>query len=170
MSSTPSAPNVASNATAVSPYAPDEHERTMYYNGLTGNNNDHPDLIYRSDFATPFPKPSEGEVPVKSAHGVFGTPLNKVWDTVGPQIMDLMKAQGVNWSAINPARFSTSSPGELDVWGTFGPVVIWIGVIPGSTSADTAHEVSQEILALLLKNGVDSVVLEWNEAAPAEWL
>ena len=48
--------------------------------------------------------------------------------------------------------------------GSLGPVVIWIGVIPGSTSSDTAHEVSQEILVLLLKNGVENVVVEWHEA------
>src|SRR5258707_6058392 len=46
--------------------------------------------------------------------------------------------------------------------GSLGPVVIWVGVIPGSTSADTAHEVSQEILALLLKNRVEGGV-EWRE-------
>jgi len=48
--------------------------------------------------------------------------------------------------------------------GSLGPVVIWVGVIPGSTSSHTAHEVSQEILALLLKNGVGDAVVEWREA------
>jgi len=77
------------------PYAPNEYERTTYYNGITGNNDDHPELVYHSDvLTTPFPKP-EGKlayIPVKSARGVFGTPLNKIWDTVGPQIKDLIKA------------------------------------------------------------------------------
>jgi hypothetical protein len=47
-----------------------------------------------------------------------------------------------------------------------GPVVIWVGVYPGSTSADTAHEVSQNILDLLEKNGVMGVEIEWHEAVP----
>ena len=168
MSSSFSALSVASDATHFSPYAPDEYERTTYYNGITGNNNDHPELVYRSDFlTTPFPKP-EGRfayIPVKSVHGVFDTPLSKVWDTVGPQIKDLIKGKKIRWSSIDPARFFTHPPPEaLDEKGTLGPVVIWVGVIPGSTSADMAHEVSQEILVLLAKNGVNDTVLEWREA------
>jgi len=36
--------------------------------------------------------------------------------------------------------------------------------MPGSTSPETAHDVSQQILALLRKNGVEDVVVEWREA------
>ena len=156
-------------------YDPDEYERTSYYNGITGDG-DHPDLVYRSDFLTsPFPKPvgRHAHIPIKSLRGVFDTPLNGVWDAVGPHIRDLFKARQIRWSFINPARFFTHAPlGEEseDAKGSLGPVVIWVGVIPGSTSADTAHEVSQEILALLLKNGVEDVVVEWREAVPAQWL
>ena len=56
-SSNLSALTLASDATVVSQYTPDEYERTSYYNGVTGDN-DHPELIYRSDFLTTlFPKP-----------------------------------------------------------------------------------------------------------------
>lgn len=147
-------------------HSPSEYERTLYYNDIAGDG-DHPDLVYRSDFlTTPFPKPigRHAHIPVKSARGVFDTPLNGVWDTVCPQICDLIKAQKINWSSINHARFFTHAPLEEEGKGNLGPVVIWIGVIPGSTSADTAHEVSQEILALLQKNGVDGAVVEWCEA------
>ncbi|KAF8884633.1 hypothetical protein BD779DRAFT_1536189 [Infundibulicybe gibba] len=173
MSSTLFALSVAIDDTIVSPYAPDEYERAAYYNGITGYGDGDPELVYRSDFlTTPFPKPEGrfGYIPVKSAYGVFDTPLNNVWDAVGPQIKDLIKSRGVNWSSIDPARFFTHSPEEdqgTTKDGTLGPVVIWVGVIPGSTSADTAHEVSQEILALLLKSGVRDAVLEWREAVPA---
>ena len=37
--------------------------------------------------------------------------------------------------------------GEEEKW-SLGLVVVWAGVIPGSTPSDTAHEVSQEILIL----------------------
>ncbi|KAI6106624.1 hypothetical protein EDD16DRAFT_1523830 [Pisolithus croceorrhizus] len=62
--------------------------------------------------------------------------------------------------SIGLARFVTH---EEDGRGTPGPVVIWIGVHPGSTAADTAHEVSQNILELLEKNGVKDVEVEWHE-------
>ncbi|KIY53267.1 hypothetical protein FISHEDRAFT_63434 [Fistulina hepatica ATCC 64428] len=152
----------------VSAYTPDEYERTSYYNGITGDG-DHPELVYRSDFlTTPFPKPvgRHAHIPVKSLRGVFDTPLNGVWDTVGPEIRDLIKARKINWSSVDPARFFTHGPPGEEEKGSLGPVVIWVGVIPGSTSSDTAHEVSQEILMFLLKNGVEDAVVEWREAVP----
>lgn len=70
-----------------------------------------------------------------------------------------MKNHGGSYSSIGTVRFVT---GEGDA-GTPGPVVIWIAVPPGSTSPDTAHKVSQDILALLAENGVEDVVVEWTE-------
>ena len=64
-----------------------------------------------------------------------------------------------------PCPLLHGDPGEEEK-GSLGPVIIWIGVIPGSTSSDTAHEVSQEIFTLLLKNGVEDAVVEWREAVP----
>ncbi|KAH9010412.1 hypothetical protein EDB84DRAFT_1445726 [Lactarius hengduanensis] len=100
-----------------------------------------------------------------SLHGVYDTPLNGVWETVGPEIVDLITAWKINWSSVDPARFFTHATlGEKEK-GSLGPVVIWVGVIPGSTSSDTAHEVSQEILALLRKRGVK--MLSWNGVRPS---
>jgi hypothetical protein len=154
--------------TAVSEYGPDKYERTSYYNGITGDG-DHPVLVYRSDFRTTlFPKPAgrHAHLPVKSLRGVFDTPPNSAWDTVGPQIRDVIKARKIHWSSIDPARFFTHAPPGEGAKGSLGPVVVWVGVLPASTSADTAHGVSQEILTLLWKNGVDDAVVEWRKAVP----
>ena len=35
----------------VSEHGPDAYERATYYNGITGDN-DHPELVYRSDYLT----------------------------------------------------------------------------------------------------------------------
>ncbi|KAK7437159.1 hypothetical protein VKT23_018786 [Stygiomarasmius scandens] len=156
-----------SDAAVVSNYAVSEYERTTYYNGIT-DDGDHPDLLYRSDFLeNPFPKPKgrHAHLPSKSVQGVYNTSLNKVWDTVGPQIRDLVKNHKVRYSSIDPARFVTYGEDDTE---TLGPVVIWVGVYPGSTSPDTAHEVSQDILALLVKNGVEGAVVEWREAVPSK--
>ena len=167
MSSNRSASALARDDTRVSEHAPSEYEKFSYYNGIAGNNDDHPDLVYRSDYLTrPFSKPGGRfpHIPVKSVRGVFGTRLNGVWDVVGLKIRDTMKAKKVNWSSIGLARFYTHGPpGEEDM-GSLGPVVIWMGVPPGSMSAETAHEVSQEFLAILLENQVNDVVVEWREA------
>ncbi|PFH47767.1 hypothetical protein AMATHDRAFT_151334 [Amanita thiersii Skay4041] len=100
--------STASGATIVPKYVPDEYERTSYYNGITGDK-DHPELVYRSDFHTTFfPKPTGryAHIPIKSLRGIFGTPLNNVWDTVGPQICDLIRAWKIRWSSIDPVAFN----------------------------------------------------------------
>ncbi|KAG5646004.1 hypothetical protein DXG03_004606 [Asterophora parasitica] len=128
---------------------------------------DCPELIYRSDYhTTPFAKPTGkfGQVPVKSVHGVFHTPLNTVWGTVGPQIRDVVEAHSVKYSSIDTARFYTHGPPGEEEKDSLGPSVVWMGVRPGSTSADTAHDVSQVILTLLEKNEVTGVAVEWREA------
>ena len=159
------APTVTSKGTVVSEHGPDAYERAAYYNGIAGD--DHPQLVYRSDYlTTPFPKPSGrfGHLPVKSLRGVFDTPLNKVWDAVGPKICDIVDAREILWTSIDTARFFIHGPTGESEKGYLGPVVIWVGVWPGSTSPDTAHDVSQEILALLQENKVEGVVVEWREA------
>ncbi|KAF7969808.1 hypothetical protein HWV62_25924 [Athelia sp. TMB] len=154
--------------TAVSEHGPSAFESTTYYNGITGDG-DHPILVYRSDhLTTPFPRPVGrfANLAVKTLRGVFDTSLNNVWETVGPQVRDLIKAHKIRKTSIDPARFFTHGPPGDEAKGSLGPPVIWVGVYPGSTSPETAHDVSQEILAILLKHEVDDVVIEWREAVP----
>ena len=151
---------------AVPQYTPTEYERTTYYNGIT-QGGDHPALVYRSDFGTtPFPKPVGGyaRVPVKSVRGVYGTSLNPVWESVGPEIVELITIEKIDCSSIGAARFFTHASLGEEGRGRLGPAVIWLGVNPGSTSSDTAHDISQKILTLLGKRGVNDVVVEWREA------
>ncbi|KAG8740970.1 hypothetical protein FRC10_003508 [Ceratobasidium sp. 414] len=166
MPSNLSAVTIANDAFAVSRYTPSEFERKSYYNGITGDS-DPPELVYRSDcLTTPFLEPSGrfAHLTVKSISGVFKTSLNGVWGAVGPKICELIQASGVNWSSIDPARFFTHGPPGEEAEGSLGPVVIWVGVIPNSTSSDTAHDVSQEILKLLQDHGVEDAIVEWREA------
>ena len=108
----------------------------------------------KQDFlTTPFPKPESkfANIPVKSIRGVFDTPLNEA-----SRLRELLVVHRSGLLLRPPTA------------GRVGYIVVWVGVIPSFTSADTANEVSQEILALLLKNGVDDTVLEWREAVPAK--
>jgi hypothetical protein len=84
--------------------------------------------------------------------------------TMGPKIVDLIMTRKINWSSVDPAHFFTHAmPGEEEK-GSLSPVIIWVGVSPGSTSSDATHEVSQEILALLQEHEVKDAVVEWHEA------
>lgn len=161
------------SASTVADYVPDDYERGRYYNGIAGCQHDRPYLVYRSDFATNvFPKHKPGAswpyIPTKSLRGVYDTPLNAVWDTVLPRIGDLVISRGIRCSSIDPVRFFThayqGAENTEDEEARLGPAVVWVGVWPGTTSPDTAHNVSQSILAILLESGVTDVVVEWREA------
>ena len=152
------------DATAASPYAISDWERGVYYHGISLGN-DHPKLLYRSDLLdTPLPGP-EGrwKRPVKTAHGVFNTPLNAVWHTVAPLIRDLLKKLKIRYSAFKAARFLTH--GDYQTKNTLGPVVLWIATHPGTTTAENAYDASPKIISLLEANGVEGVVVEWYEGA-----
>ena len=150
----------ASDATAVAPYVLSDCERTTYYNGISS---DPPELLYRSDLLEnpfPIPKGRHPHLPTKTVYGVFNTPLNAVWGTVGPQICELLKARKIRYSSINTARFLTHGEDGKD---TLGPVVIWISTHPTTTTAENAHDASPDILALLKDNGIEGAVVEWYE-------
>ena len=157
-----SALTIASSATAVTPYDLSVWERTTYYNGISP---DHPELLYRSDLLKnpfPIPKGRHPHLPTKTVYGVFNTQLNTVWDTVAPQIRELLKDRNIRYSAIKAARFVTHGEDGKD---TLCPVVIWIATHPNTTTAENAHDASPDILALLEANGVKGAVVEWYEGA-----
>jgi hypothetical protein len=154
--------SIATDSTAVSPYVISDWERTTYYHGISP---DHPDLLYRSDLLEnpfPIPKGRHPHLPTKTVYGVFNTPLNAVWDTVAPQVRQLLKTRKIRYSAIKTARFVTHGEGVKD---TIGPVVIWISTHPTTTTAENAHDASPDVLALLKANGVEGAVVEWYEGA-----
>ena len=128
---------------------------SLYYYGIA-HDGEHPELLYRTSWEKkPWVAPT-GRV----ARPFYGTPLNRIWDTVGPKIDNLVNAAVTKSYTINTTRFFTVPDGESVKNGTLGSVVVWISVHPGSTSASTAHLVSQGILQLLTDNGVTDVDVE----------
>ncbi|KAG8768077.1 hypothetical protein FRC12_005778 [Ceratobasidium sp. 428] len=101
-----------------------EFERIHYYNGVSV---DPPEIYYRSNIDTvKFNLAVPGqqnffETPFKTAEGVLGTPIVKVWDEVAPLIVGLFKFAGVRYSALHPAFFSTLNE---DMEKHTGPLVI----------------------------------------------
>ena len=81
-----------------------------------------------------------------------------IWSIVGPLVRDLIKTQKIRYTSIDVARFITHYADKKD---SPGPVVIWIGVSPGSTTVNTAHDVSENILGLLESYGIEDVEVEW---------
>ena len=151
-----------SGATSVgSAHAVSDFEASSFYLGIS---DDHPLLLYRTGSEKyPFVKPKgfQAYCTFKSVRDVYGTPLNAVWSTVGPLVRDLIKTQKIRYTSIDEARFITHETDKKDIPGL---IVIWIGVYPGSTTADTAHDVSENVLGLLESYEIEGVEGEWRES------
>jgi hypothetical protein len=151
--------------TVVAPDLISKFESTFWYHGISG---DPPKLLWRSDLETnPFPHPPPGarffKPPTKTAHGVFNTTLNKVWDEVAPKIIASMKDHSIKYSALKTARFLILGDGEEDERA--GPVVVWIAVRPNTTNAGAVRDATPDILGILADAGVHGVVVEWYEGS-----
>ncbi|KAI0784034.1 hypothetical protein C8Q75DRAFT_725172 [Abortiporus biennis] len=158
--------NDADAHTVVAPDLISKYEMKFWYNGISGNP---PELLYRSDLETnPFPIPPPGttfsQIPSKTVHGVFKTPLNDVWHIVAPKIVASMKANGLKYSVLTTARFLISEDGKDE---TLGPVVVWIAVQPNTTNARAVRDATPDILHILADAHITDVVVEWYEGKTA---
>ncbi|KAI4519629.1 hypothetical protein K525DRAFT_271553 [Schizophyllum commune Loenen D] len=153
----------SSNPPAFTVVAPDlisKYERDFYYHGLSGCP---PPLLWRSDLEdNPFPTPKPGDryfsIPVKTAHGVVGSPLNAVWPAVAPAILASLKSRGIRYSAVQPVRFPIV---EGDGDKRLGPVVVWIAIPPNSAKASAVRDATPDILHILAEVQITGVVVEW---------
>jgi len=155
---------VGSYCQVVAPNLISDFERIHFFHGVSG---DPPELAWRSDHKTnPFPVPPSGarffKIADKTAHGVFDTALNPVWDTVAPLIIALFEKRGIKYSALLPVRFSTHD-GEGKK--TLGPITLWISTHPGKNTPEDARDASPHILQILENHGVQGAVPHWYEGS-----
>ncbi|KAG8728636.1 hypothetical protein FRC11_010554 [Ceratobasidium sp. 423] len=139
-------------------------EATFYYAGISPTP---PKLVYRTgSVARPFvmPKDPEAYRQLKEARGVYGHKLNLVWGTAGPKVCDLLDAQQLAWTTVDCVRFLTLPADEDEGKPTVGPVVIWIGVRPGSLESEDAFNAANGILRILKEFNIDDVEVEFRES------
>ena len=87
----------------VAPNLISDFERIHFFRGVSRTGNP-PELVWRSANKTnPFAVPPTGtrffKVTHKTAHGVFNTDLNPVWDIVASLIIALFKQRGIKYSS-----------------------------------------------------------------------
>ncbi|EIN13897.1 hypothetical protein PUNSTDRAFT_23867, partial [Punctularia strigosozonata HHB-11173 SS5] len=122
-----------------------------------------PKLVYTGLLTTPWVKPQGPEAyrKLKQVRGVFNHRVNDVWEDLGPQVRDLLNVQRISWTSVDVARFITD--GESDK-AIVGPVVLWIGVRPGSLEGAPAFSSGAEILEILKSFGIEDVKVEYRES------
>ncbi|KAF8552333.1 hypothetical protein OG21DRAFT_1535374 [Imleria badia] len=162
--------DAASSATSYSyptdPHAVSTEEALSYYAGLPSQ----PALIYRTgkEQWSP-PKGPEAYRRLKELCQVFAHPIIEVWnDELGWKVVSVMDAHQIRFTTIDIVRFKKVV--EDDEEGeaknpVVGPVTIWIGVSPDTTSATAAHGAAQDVLALLKDYKITDVDVDFRESA-----
>ena len=138
------------------PRPPSAVEAKCYYYGLPSN----PRLIARSSFDS-WVKPRGPEaylIPKELAPLGFGHPLGRVWEsTVGPEIIRYLHSVDVKFSSLDVLRIGYAGD-------TSPPPIVWIGVLPGTLTAEIGVDVAVQCKNILSANGIDDVHIELRES------
>jgi hypothetical protein len=145
---------VPANPTA--PYPPSPVEAKYFYYGLPSQ----PLLVARSSTNAWFePTGPEAYLFPKESSPIGLHPLREIWEaTVGPAIVVYLGSKGVKCTSLDPVRMGYA--GEL----SSPPVIIWMGVVPGSLSAGDGVEVATHCRGILSAHGIDDVHVEIRES------
>ncbi|KAG7444551.1 uncharacterized protein BT62DRAFT_900096, partial [Guyanagaster necrorhizus] len=85
-------------------------------------------------------------------------PLREIWETkVRPAMIDYLDSKGVKMTGLDSVRMGY--PGESSP-----PIIIWIGVVPGSLSAEDGFEVVDNCKSILYDHNIEDVHVEIYES------
>ncbi|GBE88907.1 hypothetical protein SCP_1403150 [Sparassis crispa] len=90
--------------------------------------------------------------PISSNH-----PLNAVWDNLAPRILNILDSKGVKWTSMDIVRISFT--GEY-----VAPIVVWIGIKPGTLSGEDGLAAVKECKQVLMANEILDVEVEIHES------
>ncbi|KAF8875613.1 hypothetical protein CPB85DRAFT_540200 [Mucidula mucida] len=154
------------------PHAVSETEGIAYYAGLHSQ----PRLVYRtSKEKWSLPSGPYWTRPYKKhLREVFTHPITKIWNhDLGWKVVEVLDAHTVCFTTIDVVRFKMVGneyeedgldEETLKTKKLVGPVTIWIGVFPESTSATVAHDAAQDSLALLKDHNISDVDIDFLES------
>ncbi|KAI9684814.1 MAG: hypothetical protein M1829_000189 [Trizodia sp. TS-e1964] len=140
------------------PYDVREEEAQSFYSGLPSE----PRLVYRSGKDTWSP-PTGPEAYRRQMElcAVFDHPITTIWeDNLAWKVVKILDSHedSIRFTSIDVVCFRNTDDafgkkpndaGEEAKKAGLSPVTIWVGVFPGLTSATTAHDAAEDILALL---------------------
>ena len=86
-------------------------------------------------------------------------PLREIWEAVvGSAIVDYLDSEKVKWTSLDPVRIGYASVAPPH------PVIVWIGVVPGSLSAEDGVEVATHCKDILAAHDINDVHVEIRES------
>ncbi|KAF8957093.1 hypothetical protein BDZ97DRAFT_120014 [Flammula alnicola] len=129
------------------------YEAKFYYAGLPSA----PVLVARTS-TTPWPTGPEAYRNVKELHAVGNHALKEVWeDNLALKLHALLDSMKVKWTSTDVVRIGNA--GESSA-----PVILWIGVMPGSLSGDDGIVVASKCRERLVESNIADVDVEIRES------
>lgn len=132
-------------------------EATYYYSGLPST----PVLVARTS-RTPWKAPTglEAYRILKELRVVGDHMLNALWeDKLAPRLHDLLGSMKVNWTSTDVVRIGIVGEPESSA-----PIILWIGVVPTSLSADDGIAVASKCQELLHQYDIVDIEVEIRES------
>jgi len=124
-----------------------EEEAKYYYRGLPSC----PRLVARTS-TTPWDRQDKELGPVS------GHAIGEVWqDGLALKAFDLFKSREVDWTSVDIVRIGPA--GEYH-----NPVILWVGVTPGSLSHDDGLDVAHKCKKLLEEHDITDIDVEIRES------
>ncbi|KAF8957089.1 hypothetical protein BDZ97DRAFT_1670470 [Flammula alnicola] len=138
-------------------------EAKYYYAGLPST----PVLVARTS-PTPWKAPTGPEAyrKTKELRPVGNhAALKAVWeDDLAPKLHALLQSMKVKWTSTDVVRIANAGEPSAPA-----PVVLWIGVIPGSLKGDDGVGVAAKCRELLGEYGIADVDVEIRESVVTRW-
>ncbi|GAB1312089.1 hypothetical protein MFIFM68171_02299 [Madurella fahalii] len=124
---------------------PSEEEKAHYYHGLPSI----PRLVARSNFTTSWAPMWEDNHPVRKTISIIGKQdvVQNIRDKYEPENIIPCLAD-IDWTTIDMVRIGTKG-------NTSDPIILWVGVKPGSLSWEKGIEVACCCRTVLLEAGLD---------------
>jgi hypothetical protein len=147
--------------TSTTPCVPSPDEAKHYYYGLPSK----PLLVARSSTNVwlkptgPAPDPAPKEIrPVSHQHR-----LREIWQaTIGPALVKYLDSKEAKWTSLDPVCIGYEDEPSP-------PVIVWIGVVPGSLSAEDGVDIATQCKNILATNDIDDVHAEIRESVVKRW-
>ncbi|KAH9948859.1 hypothetical protein B0H21DRAFT_882225 [Amylocystis lapponica] len=93
----------------------------------------------------------------KEARPVCIHAISSVWHELGEKIYKFFDSINLKWTSIDPVRFAEAEKEP-------GPLFLWVGVLPGTLSADHAKHPAVRCKELLLEYGITDVEIAFRES------
>ncbi|KAJ4501282.1 hypothetical protein C8R41DRAFT_892481 [Lentinula lateritia] len=134
---------------------------TLYQLKNLGTEDDIPSAalcVYKSGSAWPVRTGPEAQRIIREARGVHGHPIQPVWLELGQRVYKLLDEMGVRWTSIDPLAFAEAGK------KSFSPLLLWIGVVPGSLQYKLANTAAEAVTKLISDAGFSGVEIGFRES------